>query len=301
MRRAEKLIVSSPWSLLVLLGLPSLALSATSACLGPGWLRVVGVLAGLGLAAAAWVLGLLFHRSSRRASDDALRANCEGMRELALLQETLAHQIKNPLASIKGIAALIQLEPGRTGERVEVLQQEVERLQRIVEEVLSFSRPLTPLDAETVDLRDVTAAAAELHAGLASRKRIELVVRADGPCEVRCDPRKVKQTLLHVLHNAIDASPEGSPIELVLARLDGRVRLRVLDRGPGVPGALLERIVAPGVTTKPDAAGLGLTIARGLAEQHRGSLTLHNREGGGLMAQIELPVRCPMLAEERLT
>ncbi len=111
---------------------------------------------------------------------------------------------------------------------------------------------------------------------------------------VRCDPRKVKQVLINLVQNAIEASPRGAEVALepdVDPR--GGARVRVLDRGSGVDAALGELVWQPGVTTKATGSGLGLTIARAIARQHGGDLVLRPREGGGTVAELSLPGDLP--------
>jgi len=106
----------------------------------------------------------------------------------------------------------------------------------------------------------------------------------------RCDPRKVKQVLINLVQNAIDASPAGEVVALTAERPDaGGALVRVLDRGRGVDPNLGETVFAPGVTTKSKGSGLGLTIARSLARQHGGDLLLRSRTGGGTEALLLLP------------
>jgi signal transduction histidine kinase len=101
----------------------------------------------------------------------------------------------------------------------------------------------------------------------------------------------VKQILINLVQNAIDASPRGAAVELEAAAADGAVRVRVLDRGRGVDPAVEGALFSPGATTKPSGSGLGLTIARALAVQHGGALRLEPRSGGGTVAELVLPGR----------
>jgi signal transduction histidine kinase len=241
----------------------------------------------------------LMMRSSLEARDELLRNYGDRLRELTRLQGALAHELKNPLASIKGLAGLIQLEPERAPERLAVLRQEVARMQHTIDEFLSFSRPLTPLRAETTDARTLVAHVVQLHERLAAEKEIRLDMSQAAPIALRGDPRKMKQILMNLVLNAIEASDAGGTIEVAAARAGQEVRLAVLDRGPGLSDDLLERAVEPGVTTKEHGSGLGLTIARSLAEQHGGSLHLCNRDGGGLSAEVRLPLECPRGNSER--
>jgi two-component system, NtrC family, sensor histidine kinase HydH len=265
----------------------------------PGWndAHVVWVasFATLGLGLATFIgrsLRTSFDSVLRRgleARNEVLRAHAERARELAALSGEIAHELKNPLASIKGLAALLAEDapPGKPAERLAVLRREVDRMQGILEEFLNFSRPLVPLSLETVDLRALLEEVAEMHEGTARERGVRLVVAADEQ-PVRCDPRKIKQAIINLVQNAIDASPPGAAVEI---QIEGgaRVRALVLDRGPGVAAELADKVFEPGVTTKARGSGLGLTIARALVRQHGGDVTLEPRPGGGTVATMQLP------------
>ncbi|MFV8749784.1 ATP-binding protein [Nannocystaceae bacterium ST9] len=235
-------------------------------------------------------------RQALQARDMALASRAERTRELTTLSAEIAHELKNPLASIKGLAALIDRELGRRGEsgksleRITVLRREVDRMQTILDEFLNFSRPLIPLSQRTIELRDVIDHVVVLHEALASERRVELVVR--GEVEARCDPRKLEQIVINVVQNALHVAPPGSRIELALARVGEQAQLIVRDEGPGVSAELHRRVFEPGVTTKHDGSGLGLTVARSLARQHGGELELSARADGrsGCEAKLELPL-----------
>lgn len=242
-----------------------------------------------------WLRGLsdLMLRRSLEARDEALHDHVERVRELTTFAAQIAHELKNPLASIKGLGALMELEPERAAERLVVLRREADRMQSVLEEFLNFSRPLAPLAVEDVRLGDLVTDVADLHAGLATEKRLAIDTGAPPDLRVRADGRKVKQVLVNLVQNAIDASPVGGTITLRVEPREEGVCLRVTDEGAGVPPERLRRLVEPGVTTKPNGSGLGLTIVRALVEQHAGVLTLANREGGGFVATVELPAQCP--------
>jgi two-component system sensor histidine kinase HydH len=255
-----------------------------------GWLRGLA----LGLTGALVVLVERSARAARRSSlaaHEAVGTHVQWMRELSSLQDTLAHELNTPLATIKGVAGLMALDPAPVPDRLRVLQAEVKRMQQTLEELLTFTRPLTPLAVETVDLREVVKQVVEQHEDFAAQRDVALIVEPTHPMMARCDPRKVKQIVMNLLHNAIEASPAGDSIALTLAADGERVQFGVLDRGPGVPPDQIARIVEAGVTSKPGGAGLGLTIARALARQHGGSLELENRAGGGLAARVDLPLK----------
>jgi signal transduction histidine kinase len=205
----------------------------------------------------------------------------------------IAHELKNPLASIKGLAALLAEEapPGKPSERLAVLRREVDRMQAILEDFLNFSRPLVPLAIETADLRALLEEVAEMHEGTLRERDLRVVVRGEA-CPVRCDPRKIKQAAINLVQNAIEESPDGAVVEMAIAGGE-TVRACVLDRGSGVAAELADKVFEPGVTSKPRGSGLGLTIARALLRQHGGEVTLAPREGGGTVATMTLPAGEP--------
>jgi len=244
---------------------------------------------GAGLA-VRWSFDRMVLRTAA-AQEESLRAHAGRAEELTALSAEIAHELKNPLASVKGLAALLaqNLPDGKGAERLGVLRREVDRMQSILDEFLNFSRPLVPLALGDSDVGALCRDVAALHEGMARERAVEIAVRAE-PVPVRCDPRKAKQVLINLVQNALDASPPGAAVEIEAERLaGGGARVRVLDRGRGVEPGLAAEVFAPGVTSKPGGSGLGLTIARALARQHGGEVSLASRPGGGTTAEMRLP------------
>jgi signal transduction histidine kinase len=131
-----------------------------------------------------------------------------------------------------------------------------------------------------------------MHEGMAHERGVEVAVRG-AHAVARCDPRKVKQVLVNLVQNALDASRPGTVLEVEVRAEGDRAAVAVHDRGPGLDPAVAHRAFDPGVTSKESGFGLGLTIARALARQHGGDVELGARAGGGCSAVLTLPAEPP--------
>jgi two-component system, NtrC family, sensor histidine kinase HydH len=224
------------------------------------------------------------------AHESERQAHAEHAREMVALSAEIAHELKNPLASVKGLAALLARDlVGKPAERLGVLRSEVDRMQETLEEFLDFSRPLAPLARAPVDLGELAREVSTLCEGVARSRGVELLCDA-GPVVLEGDRRKLRQLLVNLVQNAIEASPAGARVEIGAEAGRGAgdpVRLEVRDRGAGVAPDL--DAFAPGLTTKPRGSGLGLTIARALVQQHGGRIELLARDGGGTRAAVTIP------------
>lgn len=233
--------------------------------------------AGALVVALAVLGGRLLVRQREEQAQEAIRRRLEG---LGRAGAGLAHQLRNPLATLKGsIQLLLESPPPGSEKRLRAALHQAIRLEALITQLLDYARPPRP---EIADL-DLGSFLRELAAGDA-----RLRLQVPGALAVRADPEHLRQILVNLLDNAGAASPEGSLVELTAHARDRHVEIVVADRGPG-PGDDPERLFEPYVTGRADGTGLGLPIARALAEANGGSLQLRPRPGGGALAVLTLP------------
>jgi signal transduction histidine kinase len=221
----------------------------------------------------------------------------------------LAHEIRNPLAAIKGAIQYLDPAtlPGEDREFLEIVVDEVNRLNGVVTQFLDYSRPLKPALAPA-DLNEVISRTFRLLQSTVP-SGIELTVDlSTEPQRVLCDAEQLKQVFINLAQNGFQAMPGGGRLsvsttvvrdELAFWREGSRrpdqVEVRFRDTGPGIPEEERERIFVPFFTTKEKGTGLGLAICLRLVRAHQGTLVVRSPPGGG----AEFIVSLPALREER--
>lgn len=227
-----------------------------------------------------------------------LRAELDGKAHVEKVSQLLAHELKSPIAAIRGAVELLpdETDAGRRARLETNIAAESERLQRIVEGVLNLARAENrdrldeveriAFDALVADVLDTRAAR------LAARE-LRLDTRL-APAEVSGNRFLLRQAVANLIDNAIDFSPTGGTLTVELETVDGSTRLRIRDRGPGIPDyarpRLFERFYS---TPRPDSgersSGLGLNLVREAARLHGGDIVLDNHPEGGAEARLDLP------------
>jgi nitrogen fixation/metabolism regulation signal transduction histidine kinase len=227
----------------------------------------------------------------------ALGASFNAMTErLAVSRDVsrlLAHEIRNSLTPMRlALHRLLRrLESLPAGERAVAqeslgsLLQEVHDLERLSEEFSHVARLPAP-NFERVDLVEVARTAAVLH----GPERVRVAIPPGLAMPVWGDRLLLARALHNLFLNAYEASPDGGTVEVRAMRENGEATIEVLDRGEGVPDAVRDRAFEPGVSSKGRGSGLGLSLVRDIASQHRGSATLGDREGGGACARFRVPL-----------
>jgi signal transduction histidine kinase len=224
---------------------------------------------------------------------DLLRA--EQLAAVGHLAAGIAHEIRNPLTGIKFLveAALRPHNPAPLAdEDLTLIRRELVRIERTVQGLLDFAR-MPPPDRRPVDLRGLVSEAVVVSRGRADAKPVRLRIEpAHGPVPVEADHDQILSLLTNLLYNAIDAAPPGGEVGVrVRQEPAGGLRVEVSDTGPGIDPAVAGRLFTPFATTKPTGTGLGLTVARRVAEDHGGTLTAANHPAGGAVFTFTLPFK----------
>ena len=224
----------------------------------------------------------------------------EKLASLGVLAAGVAHEIRNPLTAIKArlftLNKAIQTIPGAVAD-TGVIEREINRLEHIVRDVLSFGRPAEP----RCQLMHATAVLRELHDLMScqlSKAEIELIVEEWADPLIQADPDQLKQVLLNLLQNAADSIESSGKIVLrsaiERASLRGRLStvaiLEVSDTGRGIPVEVQKRLFDPFYSTKATGTGLGLSIAALIIERHGGALRYKTEVGRGTTFGILLPI-----------
>ena len=213
----------------------------------------------------------------------------EQQRRLGALGEmsaVLAHDLRNPLASLKGHAQLLgeRLEAGRpVRKKAELVVSEAQRLEALTTDLLDFARS-GPIDRRVTDpVALLTSCADEV-------ARNGFAVRSEGsPATWSLDEGRMRQALTNLLRNARQASPEGTRPEAVVGRDNGTLVFTVRDYGAGLASGDEQKIFNPFFTTRTTGTGLGLAVALRVAEMHGGTITAGNHPSGGAVFRIVIP------------
>jgi two-component system, NtrC family, sensor histidine kinase HydH len=212
------------------------------------------------------------------------------------LAASLAHEIRNPLASISGAAGILKrghASGSNANECLEILEKESQRLNQLLTNFLDFARPRLPRYqvVEPISLVESVASLAR-HASIL--RNVELVQQSPSHMEdIECDAEQLKQVLLNLIINAVQASDGGGKVSVRSSSLVDRLCIEVRDEGCGIPAEHQDRIFEPFFTTKESGTGLGLAIAATIIEQHGGTLSGTNNLERGMTFRLELPFQRP--------
>jgi len=205
----------------------------------------------------------------------------------------MAHEIKNPLSAIKTFAEYLPekyQDPMFREKFFRIVQAEIDRINTIVRELLDFAKP-SPLQLQPIDVSQLL----EDTLGLLSNQLLKQGVDVrrsfhDNGFTIQADPNQLRQVILNVLLNSLEAMPSGGRLEVSTTVRDGQAILRVIDTGCGIPPEHQGKLFDPFFTTKERGMGLGLAIVKGVVERHGGRITISSRPGAGTTVELALPL-----------
>jgi two-component system, NtrC family, sensor histidine kinase PilS len=239
----------------------------------------------------------IFNDLTLRRQMERVTERAERFRALLEMSAGIAHEIRNPLASIRGAAQELEATalPDEDDRRLMgVVLRESDRLDKIVSEFLEYASD-RPVDLALVNVSDLLREVATLLRARMEGKAVELLVDVPPQLVVKCSPDQLKQVFLNLGLNAFEACGANGQVQIRCApatntgdpRLGARVEFE--DNGPGIPKDDMKRLFSPFFTTKPRGTGMGLAIARKIVTAHGGTIVLDSVEGKGTTARVWLP------------
>ncbi|WP_164009962.1 two-component system sensor histidine kinase NtrB [Pyxidicoccus trucidator] len=227
-----------------------------------------------------------------RRMEDGLR-RADRLAALGTMSAQLAHEIRNPLAAMKGSAQLLGQDGAADAMTVKltgVLVREADRLSRLVEDFLRFARPPTPVRRE-VRLDRLVVETVDMLRGDPLSRDVRLEVESgEGMPSARLDPDQLQQVLLNLARNALQATGPQGRVRVEVKHAGGEVRLKVWNAGPPIPRTDLARLFEPFFTTREGGTGLGLATAHSIVRAHGGDIRVHSEEGAGTEFTVILPL-----------
>jgi len=234
---------------------------------------------------------LLKDLSEVRALEAAVKRS-ERLAAIGSLAGGVAHEIRNPLSSLKGFATYFkQRSPGRPEDQkiATIMIGEVDRLDRVVGQLLELSRPVT-VSPKPLPVRSVIEGAVAVVRPRAVEAGVQLEVNLpDDGAPVPMDPERMHQVLLNLLINAIEAMRGGGKLQVSAKTVENGIEIRVADTGRGIAAEDLGHVFDPYFTTKSTGTGLGLAIVHNIIEAHGGTVAIDSRPGGGTTVRLRLP------------
>jgi two-component system sensor histidine kinase HydH len=211
----------------------------------------------------------------------------------------VAHEVRNPLSSIKGFATLLgsKFKDGsQEHEAADLLVHEAERLNRSITELLNYARPTT-LKKEKINLGDLVSSSLKLVSSDAQALGVKtsLEIGSEVP-EIKADRDRINQVLLNLYLNGLQAMEESSrekelKVSVQSDDTEGVIRIEVQDNGQGIPQESIDKVLDPYFTTKPEGTGLGLALAYKIIDEHNGTIRFKSTEGQGTVVSVTIPVK----------
>jgi len=236
----------------------------------------------------AILAGYLAEREKR------IRQQSEKERNLARIGQVataIVHDLKNPIITIIGFSKRIKAGKGNAGEAIDIVIDSALTMQKIVHDVLDFSKPLQ-LTLKQEDIREVIAKSCQFCDAKAAGEGVNLLTKIpESPIYIELDSFHMERALINLVSNAIEASGRGQEVKIDIAPRKDTLVITIVDQGTGMDRKTLENIFTPFYTKKKEGTGLGMPIVKKVVEAHEGKLSVDSKPGKGTEVKIELPYK----------
>jgi len=236
----------------------------------------------------------LQHQSEQIIFIEEQLRRAEKLSTMGEMAAVLAHEIRNPLSSIRGTAEILK-DDYKAGdpkyEFIEIQIKETERLNRVVEDFLHMARP-QQADMQPCPVQQELETIVTLVSNEARNRQVNLVLLPQpSPVNIKADGEKLRQAFLNIVINALQATPKGGSVTIsTTVSENGFCDIGFHDTGPGIEANQFEKIFEPFYTTKPEGTGLGLAISKKIIETHNGKLLIESEPKRGTTVTVRLPI-----------
>ncbi len=226
----------------------------------------------------------------KKAQDKLIQS--EKLAALGKLSAGIAHEIRNPLTSIKVLIHSLSDRIKNVSDEqndIKVIEEEIERMNQLISRVLDFARPRQP-EFSLTDINSVIEDTIALVTPKFTEQDIILEKRLSQLGRIQADSEQMRQVFLNLFFNAIQSMPEGGRLIISTEQIDGMIRIEVRDEGKGVPSKVKDRLFEPFFTTKEEGIGLGLSIVKRIIDEHKGTIGVEDNNPKGTVFIITLPM-----------
>ncbi|RIW30881.1 two-component sensor histidine kinase [Bacillus salacetis] len=249
------------------------------------------------LSAVAYIFLSRFNSNleTRLRMNDELR-HTEKLAAVGRFATSISHEVRNPLASLKGFTQLQHEKHPEDSEYYTIMINEIERISSLLDDLLVIGKP-KGMNFESLDIQEIIEYVAKVMENDARNLNVSINLKIEDTLSlIECDGKHLKQVLINLVKNGMEAMPEGGEIT-IKAEMEGsdRILLSVRDEGLGIAEKDLEMLGTAFHTTKSDGTGLGLMVSFKIIEEHHGAIHYESVEGDGTTVSIQLPVTQPNL------
>jgi two-component system, sporulation sensor kinase E len=237
------------------------------------------------------IIGYVRDVTKLRETEERLRRT-EKLSVVGELSASVAHEIRNPLTSLKGFVQLLKMEDEKHQFYYQIMLDELDRINHIVGELLLLAKPQI-LKYSNADLQKLLIDVISLLSTEASLYNVQIEsILPEKELLIECEPNQLKQLFINIIKNSIEASPKGGTVSVALEKSDtSHVSITITDNGCGISKERLEKIGEPFYSSKEKGTGLGLTVSFKIVQSHHGTIWFDSQKNIGTSVQISLPVK----------